>query len=63
MGNPFFFELGPHLDTAPGAFLNRAPSRLKILIKLVLVITSARYAMLVGYSFVLFFREKDNGGL
>ena len=34
----FFFEIGLRLDTAPGAFLNRAPSNLKILIKLVLLV-------------------------
>ena len=25
MENPKFFEIGPHLRTAPGAFMNHAP--------------------------------------
>ena len=31
----FFFEIGSRLDTAPGALLNRAPLKLRVLIKLV----------------------------
>ena len=53
------FEIGPPLDTAPGAFLNRTPSSLRILIKLVLLVQD----MLCWYSFFLFFREEDNGDL
>ena len=59
MRNPIFFEIGPRLDTAPGAFLNRAPSNLRMLIKLVLLVLD----MQCCYSFVLFFGEKDNGDL
>ena len=54
-----FFEIGPRLDTAPWAFLYRAPSNLRILIKLVLLVLD----MQCWYSFLLFFREEDNGGL
>ena len=57
MRNPNFFEIGPRLDTAPGAFLNCAPSNLRILIKLVLL----ELDMQCWYSFVLFFGEEDNG--
>ena len=52
-----FFEIGPRLDTAPGSFLNHAPSNLRILIKLVLLVLD----MQRWYSFVLFFGEEDNG--
>ena len=35
MGNPFFFfEIGPHLHTAPEAFLNRSPQNILILIEI-----------------------------
>ena len=54
-----FFEIRPRLDTAPGAFLNCAPSNLRILIKLVLLVLDAQCL----YSFLLFFREEDNGDL
>ena len=59
MGNPKFFEIGPRLDTAPGAFLNRASSNLRILIKLVLLALDEQ----LWYSFLLFFREEDNSDL
>ena len=59
MGNPIFFEIVPRLDTAPRAFLNRAPSNLRILIKLVLLMLD----MLCWYSFLLFFGEEDNDDL
>ena len=59
MRNPIFFEIGLRLDTAPGAFLNHAPSNLRILIKLALLVLD----MQSWYSFVLFFREEDNGDL
>ena len=59
MANPNFFEIGPRLDPAPGAFLNRAPSNLRILIKLVLLALDTQ----CWYSFLLFFREEDNGDL
>ena len=55
----FFFEIGPRLDTAPRAFLNRAPSNLRILIKLVLFVLDTQ----CRYSFLLFFRKEDNGNL
>ena len=38
MGNPKIFEIGPRLDTAPGAFLNSTPLNLRILIKLTLLV-------------------------
>ena len=34
MGNPNFFEIIPHLPTAPGAFLNRAPQNILISIEI-----------------------------
>ena len=55
----FFFEIGPHLDTVSGTFLNRAPSNLRILIKLVLLVLD----MLRWNSVLLFFREEDSGDL
>ena len=30
IGNPEFFVIGPHLPTAPGAFLNRTPQKILI---------------------------------
>ena len=54
-----FFDIGPRLDTAPGAFLNRAPSNMRILVKLVLLVLDTQCC----YSFLLFFREEDNGDL
>ena len=44
MGNAKFFEIGPHLPTAPGAFLNHAPKIYYIDRNRTI---SARYAMLV----------------
>ena len=59
MGNPIFFEIEPRLNTAPRAFLNRTPSNLSILIKLVLLVLDTQ----CRYSFLLFFRKEDNGDL
>ena len=59
MGIQNFFEIGPRLDAAPGAFSNRAPSNLRILIKLVLLVLDTQ----CWYSFLLFFRQEDNGNL
>ena len=59
MGNAIFFEIGPRLDTAPVAFSNRAPSNLRILIKLVFLVLDTK----CWYSFLLLFREENNGDL
>ena len=55
----FFFEIGRRLDTAPAAFINRAPSDRRILIKLVLLVLDNK----CWYSFLLFFREENNDDL
>ena len=55
MGNPKFFEIGPRLDTAPGAFLNRTPSNQNTH---KIDFTSARYTMIV-LIFIVFQRGRQ----
>ena len=50
-----FCEIRPHLPTAPGAFLNRAPQTILILIG----IESLVLDMQCFYSYLMLFREKD----
>jgi len=50
-----FFEIGPHLDPAPTAFLFQFPPNMLSSIDLVII----EIDMSCWYSFSLFFREKD----
>ena len=50
-----FFEIGPHLHTAPGVFLNRAPQNTLILIELVQLVQD----MQCWYSYLMLLREED----
>ena len=55
MGNQIFFEIGPHLPTVPGGFLNRVSQNMLISIEIKPLLPN----MNCWYSYLVHFREED----